>query len=509
MAIYKNNNKDEKSIFSSVDFDDTNNVAFFFVNHELDIEKAKESLTAAGQTIIAHSYVKGHTVLVTQGTTPKEEVFQTISTAKGDKFELAPPEPQTALKFIKQNGWKIRGSSSVVGQSMTLFAAARGVTNADAAAGKLSPKFDPAMGFYAIFALAANFTNFFFGGQKNEDVKGLEKFDGIIADEVNRYLPEGEKPVSPPDVRKLSYMNDKELAEHNKNRGTGPLGVLKRNSVVLGEIGLRTIGSISMVIDYFKLKEGWAHLSKGDFKQAWDVAKTKNNYTRTAGYAMVAGKAMALLSQPQDPNNPATGYWQEIRQKVFWSVSSATEAVAQSAMALYSHNNKKIVLNGNAHYDLPGALGNTILTIPPYGSRFVLPCAEVNLDKDEIIARLLDRLPLIPRDKVPEVIARVVAKIVEYDPKAPDFSILYRQVIEKLEKYHEITLLPHSKADMAQEAIPENYPQKNWANDLATKLANSPPISDEPRKTGYAEKNPKKDYVNQPHLESSGAALAL
>ena len=508
MAIYKNNNQNEKSIFSSVDFDDTNNVAFFFVKHELDIEKAKESLVAAGQTILAQSYVKGRTVLVTQGTISKEELFDKISTAQGDKFEQVPPEKQTPLKFIKEKGWKIRGGSSVVGQSMTLFSAFNAVSAADAKAGKLTPKFDPSIGAFAVLNLAANFINFVFGGQKEEDVKGLEKFDGIIADEINRYLPEGDKRVTTDDVRKLSYMNDKELAEHNKDRSTA--GVLKRNSVRLGEVGLRTLGSLAMVFNYRKVGAGFKELTKGNLKQAFLTAKTEDKFTFTAGLGMVAGKIAGLFTQTQDPNNPPTTYWGEIRQKVLWPISSWTEMVAQSSLVYDRAVNKKLVLGGKPHFDVTGTVGNVALAYPSYPFRMVLPYGQKVLDIDEIQARLLDRLPQIPQDKVPEVMARVTSRMVEHlGNNAPSFSELYSKLLNKMDNYHGITVLPHHKADMVQETPPAENPQKNWANDLATRLANSPPIPDEPRKTGYAEKNPKKDYVNQPHLESSGASLAL
>jgi len=442
VAIYKD--KNDKSIFSSIDFDDANNTAFFFVKHEVDVEKAKELLAGAGETTIAQSYIKGHTVIVTHGKTQKDELFAKLGAADSCTFQPEPPEQQTPLKFIKKNGWKIRGGSSIVGQTMTLFAAMRGISKENAAAGKLNYKFEPAMGFYAIFSLMANFTNYFLGGQKEEDIKGLEKFDGIIADEINHYLPDNQPKVSPDEVRKLSYMSDKELAEHNKNRDSGPVGVFKRNSAMLGEVGLRSIGSLSMVIDYTKLREGWRALISGGIKQAWETSKTQNAYTRTAGYAMVAGKIMGLLTQTQDPNNPPTTYWGEIRQKVLWPVSSAFEAVAQTAMAWYSHTNKKVVWGGKAHYDMPGVLGNAILTVPPYGSRFVIPYGKKIFPIDEVQARLLDELHKLPQDKIPEVAARVTARMVEHMGEAsPEFSELYRKLLEKLENYHDISVIPY------------------------------------------------------------------
>lgn len=470
MAVYKNNNPDEKSIFASVDLDDTNNTAFFFVKNEVDVEKAKNSLAAAGQTIVAQSYVKGHTVLITQGTISKEELFDKISTAQGDKFELVPPEEKTNLKWIKENGWKLRGGSSVVGQSATLFSAFNSVSTKDALAGNLKPKFDPATGVFAILNLTANFVNYFFGGQKEADNKGLDKFDEIIADEVNRYLPNDKKQLSPEDVRKLSYMNDKEREAHEKDQGFW--GVLKRNSVQLGEVGLRTLGSLALVFNYKKLGAGFKELTQGNVVKAFDVAKTQDTFTRTAGLGMVAGKIMGLSAQTQDPNNPPTTYWGEIRQKVLWIASSFTEMVAQSSFIYDRAVNKKLVINGKAHSDVVGAVGNTILTVPPYPTRLVLPYGKKVLDIDEVQARLLDEVHKLPQDKIPEVLARVTARMVEHiGEDSPSFTELYRKLVNKLEEYHSISVLPYKDGELKESA-------PSWAGDLANKLATSPAIPD-------------------------------
>lgn len=449
MAVYKN--KDEKSIFASIDFDDTNNTAFFFVKSEVDVDKAREILEKSGETFVAKSYVKGQTVLIAQGKDARDKTLEKVAALDIGKFELEPEEKQTSLQFIKEHGWKIRGGSSVIGQSAVLFSAIKGTTNAKIAKGNLSTGFEPAMGFYSIFALAANLVNYVFGGQKEEDVHGLEKFDKIIADEVNRYLPtDKHNKISPDDVRKLSYMTDKEAEEHNKERS--PAGMLKRNSVWFGEVGLRTIGSLSMVFNLFNLKKGFAPLSKGNFKQAFDAVKTENDFTRNAGYLMVAGKVMGLSAQTYDPNNEPKTYWQEIRQKVLWRVSTAVEAVSQSAMAFHSHRDKKLIIGGKQHYDSTGVAGNVLLTIPPYGSRIVLPYGQKVLDVDEVHARLLDELHKLPQDKIPEVAARVTAKMVEHmDGNSPEFSVLYRKLMSKLDKYHDIEVLPHGVDPKAPE----------------------------------------------------------
>lgn len=453
MAIYKNN--DEKSIFASIDFDDTNNTAFFFVKSEADVEKAQKMLVDAGETFVAKSYVKGQTVLIAQSKEPRDRTLEKIASLDCGKFDLDKEDKKTSLQFIKENGWKIRGGSSVIGQSATLLSAAKSLSKVQIANGQTKPTFDPAMGYFAIFNLAANFINYVFGGQKEEDVHGLEKFDKIIAEEVNRYLPtDKHNKISPEDVRKLSYMNDKEVEEHNKDRS--PTGMLKRNSVWFGEVGLRTLGSISMMLPFNikNYKDGFSKLTKGNFKGALSVTRSKDPITFVAGMGMVSGKIMGLLSKTYDPNNPPKTYWEEIRQKVLWPVSSYTEMIAQSATVYNSHKNKKLILGGKQHYDYAGVGGNALLTVPPYPTRLVLPYGQKVLDVDEVQARLLDELHKLPQDKIPEVAARITARMVEHmRGNAPEFSELYRKLMSKLDKYHDIDVLPHGVDPKSAEKV--------------------------------------------------------
>jgi hypothetical protein len=448
MATYENNSV--KSVFSSVDIDDASNTAFSYVKNEADVDKVKEWLAASGQSIVAQSYVKGHTVIVTQSSGQKEAFLSTLGELDGGAFTPVQPEKPSFLQNLRTHGWKIRGGSSVVGQSMTLFSAFNAVSKVDADAGRLKPKFDPAIGAFAILNLTANFVNYIFGGQKEDDAKGLTKFDAIIADEVNRYLPDNAPKVLPAEVRKLSYMDDAQMAEHNKDRS--PAGVIKRNSVRLGEVGLRTLGSLCMVFNYKKVLPAFKQLSQGEMKQAFLTAKVEDRATFLAGCGMVAGKIMGLFAKTNDPNDPPKTYIEEIRQKVLWTTSSFTEMLAQSSVAYDRSKNKRLVIGGVARPDVTGVAGNVLLTVPPYPTRLVLPYGKKVLDVDEVQARLLDELPKLPRDKIPEVVARVTARMVEHmGDSSPSFSELYKNILKKLETYHHIDACPQATPPAAEQ----------------------------------------------------------
>lgn len=463
MAIYRNTQ--EKSALDTVDFDDDHKVGFFFVKHEVDVEQAKALLQSTGQRIIAQSYVKGRTVIISQGDDDRETLFKKLGSTGCGEFEPKPPEKPTFLQFLRKNGWKIRGGSSVVGQSLTLFSAFNAVSKTDAEAGRLNPKFDPAIGAFAVLNLAANFINYVFGGQKEEDIAGLQKFDAIIAEEVNRYLPEGTKRIVADDVHKLSYMTEEELAEHNKDRSAA--GIMKKNSVRLGEVGLRTLGSICMMFNYRKALPALSKLGKGELKEAFLTAKVEDKNTFIAGCGMVAGKMMGLLATTYDPNDPPKTYIDEIRQKVLWITSSFTEMVAQSFVIFDRAKNKRLVLNNTALPDYTGVVGNTLLTVPPYPTRLVLPYGEKVLDVDEVQARLLNELHLLPPEKMPEVAARVTARMVEHmRDKAPRFSELYTDIMHKLETFHHMSLLPHRSGTALQATAKDQSPQNDAQQNL-------------------------------------------
>ena len=230
---------------------------------------------------------------------------------------------------------------------------------------------------------------------------------------------------------------------------------MKRNSVRLGEVGLRTLGSLCMMFNYRKIVPAVSLLAKGEFKQAFMTAKVQDPATFLAGVGMVSGKAMGLLAKTYDPNDPPKTYWEEIRQKVFWTTSSFTEMIAQSSVAYDRAKNKRLVIGGKAMADYTGTVGNVLLTVPPYPTRLVLPYGKKVLDVDEVQARLLDELPKLPADKIPEVAARVTARMVEHIGEGgPGFSELYKGLLHKLNAFHNIQLLPSSQ----QEVVVENTP---------------------------------------------------
>ena len=93
MAVYTNT--DNRSIFSSVDTDASLNTSAFSLKHEADAARAREMLTAAGETILAQTYLHGHIVLVTQGKEPRELLLRRVAHSDVGAFVPAPEKEQT------------------------------------------------------------------------------------------------------------------------------------------------------------------------------------------------------------------------------------------------------------------------------------------------------------------------------------------------------------------------------------------------------------------------------
>jgi len=466
MTVYDNSNK--RSQIASVDFDDKSGRAFIRLRHVDDIEEVKEMLAGIGQEFVANTRLDTMPILVTRGNPSKEELFAKLAENDQSSFEKHVPEKTGLLGFLKKNGWKVRGGSSLIGQGMTLVSAFRQADPNEP--GKTKP-FEAPTGIFAAFNLAANFINILFGSSKQRDENGQKYLSDLIAQEVNHYASQegSEYKISPNDVYKTAYMTPKEEKEAEKDKGA--MGWIRRNAVWFGEVGLRTIGSVAMVLSPGDWKfSNWGNAAKALFsagpKAAWDIIKTKDKWTFWAGTGMVTGKILALSAKIDDPNEKPKGYLDELRRKVFWIASTVVEFFAQNVVAYDRFAHKKINLTGKPDgvtRDWLAGAGNIILAEPPYLTRAVLPYGRVELDVAESQARLVKALTHIPQERVSTVAARITARMVEHlGDKAPDFSVLYGQVADKLEKYHDIKLTPkpeivhhHSKTQTPEAAAPD------------------------------------------------------
>ena len=486
MTIY--DNKNDRSKITSVDFDDKTGMAFVGVRHIGNRDEVKKLLADIGQEVVAETRINTLPFFVTRGINDKEELFTKLKTSEYDKFEPHTEPKKGLLGFLKKHGWTIRGGSSIAGQLMTLYSSFNTVSKKRANEGDLDTKWDSSTGVFATSNLIANFINIIFGGARQKDTHGLEHLSKLISEEVNLRLPENsEYKISAQDVYKVEYMNDKEKSDLKKD--SGATGFIRRNSVWFGEVFLRTVGSVAMVLSPGDWKfSNWGNAIKSLFTQgpkaAWEIIKNKDTFTFWAGTGMVMGKILGLTAQTYNPKEPEpTTYLGELRKKVFWRASSVIEFFAQNAVAYDRFNNKRLVDKKTQTHtaDWVAGTGNIILAEPPYLTRLVLPYGRMELDVPEVQARLIKALTQLPQNEVSTVAARITARMVEYmGDNAPSFSTLYGQVVEKLSKYENIQITSKDKSyEIEQTRIAEEAQQRirngeRTQTSISGEAANSP-----------------------------------
>ena len=362
MTVYANLKKD--SPISSVEFSPAidGNLSFFHVKKFADLDAVKQSLSLElGQNIVAESVSHGDTILAMRGNTSQSDIIKTLA-AKGDI--LTP-----VLAKRKIDPWVVRGNLSILGQSgqltsaltaagLTVLAKKNAVIEAKAL-GKDIPKalkdalmnaetedlrrkaFDPAVGMFAIFNLAANLTNVLFGAEKRTDEHKLRFMKQHINDMVSPHLAEGTQAIDVNDKR----ADLRKEPERPKSIAERFVAFMHRNSVTFGEIGLRVVGAAALVFPIFKenehgklssvhLKHGFRELLHGKWGAAQKTLVNQNKTIFLAGTAYLVGKTIALTSKVPDPYNPQHhSFIDKVREQVSFRLSSIIEAGAAGFIA--------------------------------------------------------------------------------------------------------------------------------------------------------------------------------
>jgi len=231
MAVYTN--LSPKSPISSVEFSPVSegNVAFFHLKPDADTQALKQWLAKdLGQHIEAETKMGKEIILVTRGEKGKSDVIKGLD-GHGEHLQ-APPEPKHHM-----DNWQKRGILSMIGHPLTLLSSYWKTGG-----------MDPASAGFAISNLLANLTNYFFGAEKRTDPHHLrfikEKVNTLLAP----YVQEGTKLPDPADKRD---------SLRKEPEGRKPLGqrfhdFMKRHSVMVGEIGLRYLGGVSLVLPFMQ-----------------------------------------------------------------------------------------------------------------------------------------------------------------------------------------------------------------------------------------------------------------
>ncbi len=423
MAVY--NNLNNQSTLNSVEFTPVSegNFVFFHTKPGQDQEAFKKWVTSAevGQKIIAESTAKGQTVLVTHGDKPKEQMLETIK-AHGDDLKLQLPEK-------KINLWKWRGVMSMIGQPLQFLSG-----------WNKTGKRDYSIIGFAGLNMAANIVNMTFGAQKSDDKHRLSQIKNQLNDEL------GEKVTT---VQELFRVDENRAAlrhdpEGPKSAGQKASEFMQRNSVTLGEVGLRYLGGISLVAPVTRWQSAAKILSKDkSLVKALSHVANPDKKTFIAGSFWLAGKTVAFFAKTPDPYNPEPkSTIENIRENYLFKASTLSEMAGATFLAHDRMTNptRKIKLGNKVYQDYLGGVGG-LLFAGAFAMRLNAPYGVKELNMDEVYAHATDTLAKTPPEKLPQLMADTAAYLTEHlKDQNVQFGEIYNKLMADLYRYHHIAL---------------------------------------------------------------------
>jgi hypothetical protein len=330
------------------------------------------------------------------------------------------------------NPWKWRGITSIVGQSLQI---ASSLTSGGSASDR-----NAIFGF-ATLNLAANICNMTFGGQHNPDTHQLtalkEQFNQAIAPFVENpnELP---KVDSNPLASRITEMKEPTFGEQLYETA-------RHYSVSAGEVGLRTLGAISLAFPVTQWGAAANHLRAGDIGGAFQAARNTNDVTFQAGLATIAGKFISMSAKEPDPYNPNPPSALDVfREKIAFKLSSVVEGGAASYMMLDRANvvgkttHTPNVFGQSLDRDYFGAIGNAVF-IGGYGIRFTAPYGSLDVDMPQLYAHISDCLSHVPLEALPTALLASSASIKQHFADSPlSFTEIYSGIAEDLRKHYGI-----------------------------------------------------------------------
>jgi hypothetical protein len=461
MTQYTNANAQSSLAALEISSRPDGNYAFFYTHKPEEAEAVKKKLVASGLNpqILSEAQAGDKAVIIARVPESKDEMLRLLR-AQGEELRA----PEVKREF---HPWKWRGNFSNIGQGLNLYSSI--------SKGQLDR---PKMTFAGL-NLAANAVNLIFGGQKDEDVNRMRTVKEQFNEKLTAYLAPG---VSLPVVdEKPAAIVRMEAKEKPLTLGQKAYGFMQRNSVLVGEIGLRYLGSLAMVFPAEQWKSAITELRKGAvvdaFKKAVNNKPDKTNLR--VGVIYLIGKTIGLFSKVPDPYNPEPpSTLDTIREKLLFKVSSAIEA---SAAATLAHGSMK-------KGDTVGALGGASL-VGGLSTRFFAKFGTRHVDMDEIYAHVAEGLAKVAPSKLPAAMADAATFLQEhFKDKKLQFGNAYTQLRTDLYRYHDIAVFPQAKPTVPMQEVADAAAapaQRKWTEtsrpagedkDVARAAAAKPPV---------------------------------
>jgi hypothetical protein len=448
--------KNPESALSSVEFSPVaeGNFSFFHVKDPAQKQAIKDWLTSKemGQELVADTKLDGHDLLVTHGEKSREDMLKALA-EHGDKTEL---------KVYKKpfNYWAARGAMSIVGQCLQLASATLQVEQVDKNHPLLKPEnphfnpkykegmyvrkpFSADIGAFAILNLTANFINILYGGQKEEATNQLRAIKSDLNANLNDHVAKGEHLCDVNDSRTALRQDDqkpKTAAQHTND-------FIQKHSVRIGEIGLRYLGALALVLPTNRMGNALAAFKSGGLRSAYNAAKNPNSLTLMSGYGYLLGKTLALFAKVPDPYDPKPHTMLDtIREDYLFKVGGLIEAVAGGSIGYGAFAKKKIGFADpkspgiKPSTDYLGGIGGSLFAAG-YIVRLGASFGSKNLDTDELFAHATDTLAKTSPEKLPQLMAEASATLKEHLKDKPvEYNELFTKMMTDMYRYHHIAL---------------------------------------------------------------------
>jgi hypothetical protein len=349
--------------------------------------------------------------------------------------QLAPPAP------VKKpfNPWAWRGYTSILGQSLQIASSMKGNgTAADRMA---------IFGFAAL-NLTANFINILFGAQKKTDPHQLRLLKQQANEQLSVYTDAQNLP-SPDFI--VATDNGKAATDRGVNAS------LQKHSVSFGEIGLRTLGSISLSFPVTRWKSAFTVLREtGSISKAFNTMRNPNPITFGAGLVMILGKLTSMAATEPDPYNPAPPTMlDQFRQKIAFRLSSVIEGGASVWMAYDRFYKQKIKLGGKEMPDYFGAAGNAVF-FGGYGIRLAAPYGSRVVNMPELYAHIGQGLSKLSAEDLPDATVRMASQLHQHFNKAElPVSEIYTALVNELHTKHHRSVEPAAAIAVSKDAAPQ------------------------------------------------------
>ena len=411
------------------------NMAFVYVDRPAQKDAVRTWLKdTVGQEIIAESAVDGHPVIITRGDKTQADIMKLLA-ERGETLQ-----PHVEKKPLDL--WKLRSIASVAGQSLQIFS---GMRRGNMENGVWVPRKDQSLLIFAGLNMTANIMGYVLGAQKVPDTNHLQ----YLKDQLGRQMePAVEDGQHLPDIQH-PRLPKREGPPPHKTAGENFKAFLQRNSVTIGEIGMRYVAAIGLLFPMFKNEHhiGWGGIwelsKKGEFKEAWAKGVNRLPLFRYAAIGYVAGKFIALFTKVKDPYEHKEHTWVDtMREDVLFKLGSIIEATSGAVISYNGFKNGQIKgFDGKPMRDYAGGFGGAIFATG-YMIRLGAKFGEKQFNMKELQAYLGDSFARIKPEELPQVMADSVAATKNHfkDKSKLTFGDMYTQVLTDMYKHHKVTL---------------------------------------------------------------------